>query len=193
LPASPHDGVQLMTPVALLNVAPAGRPEEIDQTSGVPTQGVVVADGVIVSSEFSTTFWGVVIAATVTVPARCVTLMWNALLLPVSLVDECAVNVNGPLLPTVPHAGVQVITPVALLNDAPLGSAGLIDQLLIGPAQALTDADGVIVSVAFSTTVCGSAIAATVTVPARWVTSIANALLDPDSPVGEVAVSVNGP
>jgi hypothetical protein len=118
--------------------------------------------------------------------------MWNALLEPTSPVEAVAVSVNGPLLPTVPHAGVQVITPVALLNDAPLGNAGLIDQVS-EPTQGVVVADGVIVSREFSTTFWGVVIAATVTVPARCVTWIANALLEPASPVGEVAVSVNGP
>ena len=86
-----------------------------------------------------------------------------------------------------------MISPVLVLNDAPLGSAGLTDHVTGPAAHAPSVALGVTVSVESSSTVCGSLIAATATVPVLWVTSILNVLLEPNSSVAAVAVSVNGP
>src|SRR5690349_11449042 len=91
------------------------------------------------------------------------------------------------------QSGVQLIWPLLVLNVAPLGSAGLTDHVRGPAAQLVSIAEGVIVSGDSSATVCGSLIAATFTVPGLWVTRIVNALLDPNSPVAAVAVSVNGP
>ena len=85
-----------------------------------------------------------------------------------------------------PHAGVHWIWPVDVLNVAPLGRAGLTDHVRV-PAHGVVVADGVTVSVNVSTTDCGSVIAATDTLPVRCVTTIANALLLPLSPVAAVA------
>src|SRR5216117_1128665 len=57
-----------------------------------------------------------------------------------------------------------MISPVLVLNDAPLGSAGLTDHVTGPLAHAPSVALGVTVSVDCSSTVCGSVIAATVTV-----------------------------
>ena len=92
-----------------------------------------------------------------------------------------------------PQAGVQLISPVLVLNVAPAGSAGLTDQVSGAPAHGAVVAEGVMVSVASSATVCGSPIAATATDPTLWVTLILNVLLEPNSSVAAVAVSVNGP
>ena len=80
-----------------------------------------------------------------------------------------------------------------VLNVAPAGSAGLTDHATGPAAHAPSVALGVMVSVESSATVCGSEIDPTATVPVLWVTSILNALLEPDSNVAAVAVSVNGP
>src|SRR5206468_9755076 len=122
----------------------------------------------------------------------------NALLLPDSSVAAVAVRVNGPYVPEDPpsaaaQSGVHVITPVLGASDAPLGSAGLTDHVSGPSAQLVSDAEGVMVSVDSSATVCGVEMAATVTVPTRCATTMVNALLFPDSSVAAVAVSVKGP
>src|SRR4029077_7000613 len=115
------------------------------------------------------------------------------LLLPASSVAAVAVSVNGPYVPASPHPGVHVITPVPVSSEAPLGSAGLTLQVSGPAAQAPSVADGVMVRRLVSTTGCGSAIAATVTVPTRCLTPMETALRPPASSVAAVAVSVNGP
>src|SRR5258707_111550 len=89
------------------------------------------------------------------------TMIVNGLLEPASPLAAVAVSVNGPYVPAVPHAGVQLITPVEVLNEAPLGSAGLTDQVTGPVAYAVIVTDGVMVSELSSTTVCGVAMAAT--------------------------------
>src|SRR5437016_672801 len=98
-----------------------------------------------------------------------VTWMLNGLLLPDSSGAAVAVSVNGPYLPADPpsaaaQSGVHVITPVPGLSDAPLGSAGLTDHVSGPAAQLVSEADGVMVSIDSSATVCGVGMAATVTV-----------------------------
>jgi hypothetical protein len=182
-----------MAPVLVLKLAPAGKDGLTDQVSGPTAHEVRLADGVIVSVESSSTFCGLPIAATFTVPGLWLTEIENALLLPTSEVAAVAVSVNGPYEPAVPHAGVHVITPVLVLKLAPDGSEGLTDHVSGPAAHVVRVADGVTVSVESSWTLCGSLMAATFTVPVLWLTEIEKALLLPTSPVAAVAVSVNGP
>ena len=80
-----------------------------------------------------------------------------------------------------------------VLKLAPDGNAGLTDHVSGPTAQEVSVAEGVTVNVESSSTGCGVAIAATLTVPALWLTAIVNALLLPTSDVAAVAASVNGP
>src|SRR6185503_5893099 len=151
-----HAGVHVITPLDVLNEAPAGSAGETDHVSGPAAHGDVVAEGVIVKRLVSTTVCGSAIAATDTVPTRCVTWISNGLLAPTSPVTAVAVSVNGPYVFAVPHAGVHVITPLDVLNEAPAGSAGETDQVSGPAAHGVVVAEGVIVSRLVSTTVCGS-------------------------------------
>jgi hypothetical protein len=86
----------VIVPVLVLKLAPDGSAGLTDQVSGPAAHEVSEADGVTVSVESSSTFCGLLIAATFTVPTLWLTAMENALLLPTSAVAAVAVSVNGP-------------------------------------------------------------------------------------------------
>src|SRR5512140_2452041 len=118
-----------MTPLDVLNDAPAGRAGAIDQTgAGLDAQPPTVSAGVTVSSDCSSTVCGCGVTTTATVPGVSVTWMLNALLEPASPRAAVAVSVNGPYVPPAPpsaaaQSGVHEMTPLEVLNEAPAGRA----------------------------------------------------------------------
>src|SRR5438094_794776 len=165
----------MISPVLVLNDAPLGSAGLTDHVTGPLAHAPSVAEGVTVSVDCSCTVCGSVIAATDTVPALCVTSILNGLLVPNSTVAAVAVSLNAPSPPSSYPTRVRSISPVLVLNDAPVGSAGLTDHVTGPVAHAPSVALGVTVSVDCSSTVCGSVIAATDTVPALCVTLILKA------------------
>ena len=97
LPAGPHCGVQVMTPVLELKLAPEGSAGATDHVTGPAAHAPSVGTGVgVVSVLVSTTVCGDGMFDTLTVPAWCVTWIVNGLLDPASPLAAVAVSVNGP-------------------------------------------------------------------------------------------------
>src|SRR5439155_10517411 len=186
-------GVQVLWPVRVPHAAPAGSAGLTDHVTGPVAHVPSVALGVTVSVDCSCTVCGSTIAATVTVPFLCVTVMLNVPV-PAVPVAGVAVSVKGPYEPAWPQLGVQLTAPVEVLKLAPEGSAGEMDQVT-GPVAVPHSDDEGVTEIALSSCVEGGEDTVTTAAPSSLTIDAVATVVTPNGmalvlPAVSVEVSV---